>query len=363
MDRTVLLVTNRRPEDSGGRAEKVATRRELLSAHGWDVAVAHMPEPYFAGFPFALWRCAGVGRTVDADAVLSINNPFHLHLGGYLLSQYLGVPWIAEFRDPILPRPDLEAGSPRWYPAAAVERLAVTRADRLLWYDGIQMADDYFERTYPGADPDRIVKLPFMGYRKSAFDAAEPAAYDRFSITYAGSFYEGWIEPYGFLSGLGSYADRTGDRDLTAQFYGDWDDDYGRAATAAGVEGLVDTHEFVPHEEIIPVLKGSDALLYVGGDDPDNARNVPSKLFDYLGARTPILALVDPDFRVASFVEDNGLGVVAPPDDPEAIADAIEALRSGAFEYDPDPELFDRYTREASAGRIADALDAVTANQ
>jgi glycosyltransferase involved in cell wall biosynthesis len=356
--RRVLLVSNRRPEDAGGRAEKVATRQRLLADHGWDVTVGYVTEPYVLTFPSSVWRCLRVAREADVDAVLSINNPFHLHLAGYLVARRLGVPWVAEFRDPILPRPDLESGSLLRYPAGAVERLAATRAERVLWYDGIQMPDDYFETTYPDVDPETFVKLPFMGYEKAKFYATEPERFDRFTITYAGSFYEGWIEPYGFLAGLGRYTDRERDPDLNAQFYGDWTDDYDAAATTAGVTDLVSTHEFVPHEEIVPILKGSDAVLYVGGDDPDNARNVPSKIFDYVGARTPILAIVDPDFRVASFIEDNGLGVIARPDDPEAIADAIEQLRTGAFEYNPDPEIFDRYTREASAERIAGELDA-----
>lgn len=358
-DRSVLLVSNRRPDDAGGRAEKVATRTRLLADHDWNVVVGHVSEPYVRQFLPSVWRCFRAGRTNEVDAVLSINNPFHLHLIGYLVSRLLRVPWIAEFRDPILPRPDLEEGSPLRYPAGFVEKLAATRADRVLWYDGIQMADDYFESTYPDVPADRFRQLPFMGYEKAKFDSAGSQTFDQFTITYAGSFYEGWIEPYSFLQGLARYAERAGPLDLTAQFYGDWNDEYDEAATDAGVSRYIETHEFVPHEEIVPVLKGSDVVLYVGGDDPDNARNVPSKIFDYVGARTPILAIVDPDFRVARFIRDNGLGLVAPPDDPSAIADAIERLYSDTFEHDPDPEIFERYTREASADRIARALDDV----
>lgn len=357
--RSVLLVSNRRPADAGGRAEKIATRKRLLGNHGWDVVVGYVPEPYVLLFALGFWRCFRTGWANDIEAVISINNPFHLHLVGYLVSRLLGIPWIAEFRDPILSRPDLEEGSLRRYPAGFVERLAVRQADRVLWYDGIQMADDYFERTYPDVSSDHIRKLPFMGYEKEKFDRAESAHFDQFTITYAGSFYEGWIEPYRFLEGLGTYADRDGAPDLTAKFYGDWEDSYDVAAADAGVSESVETHEFIPHEEIVPVLKGSDVVLYVGGDDPDNARNIPSKIFDYVGVRTPILAIVDPTFRVASFIEDNGLGIVAPPDDPVSIADAIKRLHTGTFEYDPDSELFEKYTREASAARIAQELDGV----
>ncbi len=381
MSRKVLLVTNRRPDDPGGRAEKVATRVRLLRERGWEVVVGHVPEPYVTGFPVRFYSLLRTARSADVDAVLSINNPFHLHFHGFLASSLLRVPWIAEFRDPILPRPDLSRGSVKWYPAAAVEWLVAHRADRVLWFDGIQLPDDYFETTYPDVDPDTFVKLPPMGYEQEKFEGADPVDYDRFTITYAGSFYEGWIEPYDFLEGLGAYLDGGGDDDansddgngddaidgdrddeIRAQFYGDWSREYERAVEGVGVSDVVETHEFVPHEEIVPVLKGSDAVLYIGGSDPSNARNIPSKMFDYVGARTPILAVVDPGFRVAEFVRDNELGLVVPPGDPEALSDALAAMVDGSYEYDPDPAIFDRYTRSETAGRIADALDAVAAD-
>lgn len=399
--KTVLLVTNRRPGDPGGRAEKVATRVRLLSELGWKVVIGHVPEPYVTGFPRRLLSVLRTGRSEGVDAVLSINNPFHLHLQGFLASRLLGLPWVAEFRDPILPRPGLERGSSKWYPAAAVEWLVTHYADRILWFDGIQIPTDYFESTYPDVAPEKFVGLPPMGYEKPKFEAADAVAYDQFTITYAGSFYEGWIEPYDFIEGLGRAVtssacenpssegdDRNGGSDgkqiedgrrqrseedgrnpddidgvnIRVQFYGDWRPEYERAATAAGVSDLVDTYEFVPHEEIVPVLKGSDAVLYIGGDDPENRRNIPSKIFDYVGARTPILAVVDPEFRVAEFIRDNRLGIVVPPGNPMAIADAITALTKGTVEYDPEPALFEELTRRQTAQRIAGVLDAVTGN-
>jgi glycosyltransferase involved in cell wall biosynthesis len=357
MPGTVLLVSNRRPTDSGGRAEKVATRQRLLADHGWQVVVGHAPEPYVTGFPSALRDIVERGREADVDAVASINNPFHLHLHGYLASRRLGVPWLAELRDPISTHPDRDPRSPMTWAAKAVERLVVHRADRVVWFDGIQLADDYF-RKYD-VPPERVAQLPPMGYERAKFDAATPAEYDTFTVTYAGSFYEGWIEPYTFLRGLGRYVERTGDRDIRVQFYGDWTPAYKHAAEEAGVAELVASHEFVPHEKIVPVLKGSDVLLYVGGDDPGNRLNLPSKLWDYVGARRPILAVVDPSFRVADFVEQHGLGLVADSGNADAVADALDAFR-GDYAFDPDPVVFEEYTRERSAERIAGVLDDIT---
>lgn len=354
--KTALLISNQRPDDPGGRAEKIDTRVDLMAERGWRIVVGHAPEPYVAGFPRTLRNIYRLAEREQPDLVLSVNNPFHLHVHGFVVAALTDTPWVAELRDPIATHPDRKPASPRTWGAHAVERLVVRRADQIVWHDGIQIPDRYFEETYSNLEPDRIFKLPVMGYEHGAFERADPVEYDAFSITYAGSFYEGWIEPDTFLEGLGVYRDQGG-APLTAQFYGDWGDRHQQVAETAGIDDWIEPHGFVPHEEVIRVLKGSDALLYVGGDDPGNRLNLPSKLWDYVGARTPILAVVDPNFRAAEFISGHDLGVVVKPDDTEGIADALTALRAGEVLYSP-PES-GQFSREHSADVLAQVMDAV----
>lgn len=365
---TVLLVSNVRFDDPGGRAAKFAVRRDMLAERGWNVEILHVPQPYLRSFWPSVVRGVRRARRGDVDVVQSVNNPFHLHVVGFLVATLAGLPWVAELRDALTTDPDLEPGSVRFRLRTVVERLVATRSTRLFYGDGLQIESGYFRETYPDLDPDHVSELPYLGYVAETFADAPAEEYDRFTITYAGSFYEGWIEPYEFLDALGRYRDRSSDAldsesdpadepELAVQFYGDWTETYQQAAVDAGVADAIETSDFVPHEEIVPILKGSDALLYVGGSDSRNAANVPSKLFDYLGARRPILAVVDPSFAAAAFVRRHDLGLVVPPDDPAAIADAIETLHTGDYEYDPDPAAFERYTREQFIDPIAEILD------
>lgn len=352
----VLLVSNVRPGDPGGRAEKFTSRSRDLQDHGIRTVFGTVPEPYVQTFLPSVLRLVKQGRAEDVDLVTSVSNPFHLQVIGYLVSQLLRVPWLVEFRDPMVTSPDRDPGTLVTRLANIVERLAVTQSDHVVWGDGIQVPDRYYSDRYP-VDSDHVTKLPFHGFDPAVFDGLDPTEYDAFTITYAGSFYDGWIEPFEFLEGLSRYADGA-DPELRVQFYGDWNDDYQRAVREAGLDEFVETHEFVPHEEIVPVLKGSDVALYVGGVDPQNRYNVPSKIWDYVGARIPILAVVDPSFRVASLIEEYDLGIVADPHDPGEIRDAIRDLHIGRYEYDPDSSVFDRFIRERKletyAGIVAD---------
>jgi glycosyltransferase involved in cell wall biosynthesis len=355
-DLTVFLISNVVPGDPGGRAEKLASRCDQLAEDGIEIVFGHVPEPYVRTFVPSVLRCAYRARRIDADIVTSVSNPFHLQLVGYVASRVAGAPWVVECRDPMVVGPDRDPDAMVTKLARFVEWLAVTRSEQVVWGDGIQIPDGYFERQYGVGD--KAIKLPYHGYAPEEFDPVEPIEYDEFTITYAGSFYEGWIEPYRFIEGVERHVAEHGTENLRVQFYGDWNDEYQAAVDDAGLTGVVEHHEFVPHEEIVPILKGSDLLLYVGGDDPDNRLNIPSKIWDYVGARTPILAIVEPSFRVAELIEDYDVGLVVDPNDAESIAEAITAARVGEYEYDPDPSVFD-FTRETKFERLKEVYRTV----
>lgn len=356
---SVLLLTNTTLDEPGGRSEKFRTREAFLSDRGYRLVTGPIREPYIPRLLPTILGCVRVARREEVDVINSISNPFHIHLIGYAVSRLTGIPWLAELRDPIgRTNPDRGEGFERRL-AEAVEWLVATRADRVVWMDGIQLPDKYLQQRY-NAPAERFEILPFIGFQRNHFEEASTAEYDKFTVTYAGSFYDGWIEPYAFLDGVEAFVRDGGT--VRVQFYGDWSESYQRALEERGLSDTVFTHEFVPHEEIVPVLKGSDAVVHIGGDDPANELSVPSKIWDYIGARTPMLVVVDPTFRVAEVVRENGLGIVAPPDDPDAIADALQALASDDFEYAPGDAVFERFTRERHLQAYCDVLDSLVAD-
>lgn len=360
-DRRVLLVSTRRFSDTGGRAERFQTRAEQLRDRGWEVELGYVPEPYILGFPLAVYRLTKQARRTDVDVVNSVNNPFHLHAIGYLVALFAGVPWLVEFRDPMVTNPDLQGDSLKPL-RKAMEWFAVNFSDKVVWGDGIQIEPDYYEETY-AVPPEKITRLPFAGFNEDAFAEAAAEEYDAFTMTYAGSFYEGWLEPFDFLAGLRAYVERHDPEpgEFRVQFYGDWDERYGQSVRDHGLDAYVETHAFVPHDEIIPVLKGSDALVHITGTDRSNRQNVPQKVMDYIGARQPILVVAPASFRAAEAISDNGFGIVADPTDPDDIATTIERIRTGDFERD-DSTVAD-FTRKHKNDELAAVLDDLVAEQ
>jgi glycosyltransferase involved in cell wall biosynthesis len=80
-----------------------------------------------------------------------------------------------------------------------------------------------------------------------------------------------------------------------------------------------------------------------------NDISVPGKVFEYMAARKPILAIAAPGSEVDQILRETGAGLCAPPDDTEAIQAmllrAVEAWRTGTNLLQGDGDSVRRYER------------------
>ncbi|MFH5798942.1 glycosyltransferase [Haladaptatus sp. CMAA 1911] len=359
----VLLISNRRLDENVGRSEKFRTRVRLLEERGWNVTVGYVEKTTILGIVPNAIRLARLAHREDIDIINSVSSPFHLQLIGYLVSLLTSCPWLAEFRDPLITNPNVDPNSLPWYFRRAVERLIITKSDKVVWFDGIQLPEDYFTTRYSTNVSKKCEKLPFMGFEREQLEPIDANKKDEFTITYAGSFYSGWIEPYSFLQGVAIYAERYDTNDFKIQFFGDWADEYSEFAAYLGIDHLIDPHGYISHEKVIAELKGSDIVVHIGGSKPRNRLNIPSKLWDYIGVQKPILAVVDPSFRVAKLIHDNEIGIIAPPNSPDSTAKALEKLHSDEFQYNTDIASESRFSREQTVNEFARVLDELHENK
>lgn len=88
---------------------------------------------------------------------------------------------------------------------------------------------------------------------------------------------------------------------------------------------------FVPYGDLPALLASADVLL-VPLDARKSQLSVPSKLYNFMAAGRPILALAPPDSEVDAVIRTTGGGASVEPADLEAVAATILRLRSGAEE-------------------------------
>jgi glycosyltransferase involved in cell wall biosynthesis len=146
---------------------------------------------------------------------------------------------------------------------------------------------------------------------------------ERFTVTFAGLF--GIAQGMDFLLDLAaSYREDPG---IVFLFVGDGPL-RARLEARVAAEGLAERvilHPQVPLERVTPLLNASDLLLVPLKADPVFATFIPSKLFDFLACRPPVLLGVPGE--AAALLAESGGGLAAVPEDLESHRDAIARLR------------------------------------
>ena len=87
---------------------------------------------------------------------------------------------------------------------------------------------------------------------------------------------------------------------------------------------LVNLHGQMPHDEVYSYLYKSNIGLAILHPDPNYVESLPTKMFEYMSTKLPVIAS---DFPLwAGILKNSKCGITVDPLDPNKIADAIEYL-------------------------------------
>jgi glycosyltransferase involved in cell wall biosynthesis len=128
-----------------------------------------------------------------------------------------------------------------------------------------------------------------------------------------------------------------------------------------GLEAQVELSGQVPYEQSLRDMAQAGILLLL--DSPGRRSGVPAKLYEYLGAGRPILALAEADSDTAWVLRESGVPhQIVPPGDlakiRASLLDLIERIRRPDLPS-TDPERLAQFTREHVAERVAKLLNEV----
>jgi glycosyltransferase involved in cell wall biosynthesis len=316
-------------------------------------------------YPFAVLAGLRAMRRHRIDVIYSSGPPFSGSMAGWTLKYLTGKPLVSDFRDPWVGNSYHESR-----PAVAeriatsLERLTFERSDRIINVsDGLQaQAKARVDARFHA----RFVTIP-NGFDPDDFSPDfAPRSGPELLITYTGSFYPGIRDPSHFLEALSRM--RTRDRSLfdaiRVRFVGEprWMELHREWLDSLDVMDRVTFLPFVPHREAMALLHDSDVLLMLGSIKTTDTGTLPAKLFEYLAAGRPMLALVH-EGESARFVRASGIGVVANPEQPDEIVDGIlelvQRLRSAQFTTSINRRLLERHNRRQLTMELAALLDSV----
>lgn len=289
----------------------------------WLRACFFVPDARVLWLPFAIRLGRKIIREEKIDMLLSSAPPYTTHLIGLKLHRCNGLPWVADFRDSWIGW----VSTPQWRPGVSrtieekMEHAVLAEADRVLTVsNGVK--EDLLSRQ-PELDDARW-RLLLNGFDAADFaDVKLKTKPDKLTITYLGSLY-GSRNPDSLLQAL-ELLQESGDASvnkITFRFVGRISAPIIERIKSSPAAAMFELVPYVPHEESVSYLLASDVLLLIIDDTPASRGILTGKLFEYIGAGKPILALA-PDGEAASLILQHKLGWVAPPNDVQKIKQTL----------------------------------------
>jgi glycosyltransferase involved in cell wall biosynthesis len=369
------------PDQLGDIPNSVPVRRAFaldtarhLSIRGRYVSWASLPDRWISWYLGAVPAGLRLIRRHRPQVIWSTYPVATAHLIGMTLHRLTGIPWIADFRDPMTevdaitgknhpPDPQL------WRMRRWIESRTVRACTRAVFVTPGSLK--IHAERYPEIAVSRWAVVS-NGFDEQTFAGTEDIRSDRNARRPLTLLHSGVLYP-------------TPDRDPTALFMAiaklrsegrlsaadlrivlrasGHDDRYRKQTQELGIQDIVSLEPAISYRQALAEMLSADGLLLFQGYTSNPA--VPAKLYEYLRARRPILAMVDSQGDTAGVLRRAGVGRIVPLESSEQIAVALlnflEGIRAGK-EPVASVEEIRRHSREAKSAELAAVLDSVVAS-
>jgi glycosyltransferase involved in cell wall biosynthesis len=325
-------------------------------------------------------------RIRSIDVVLATMSPFQSATPAAALARRLGVPWVADLRDPWA-LDEMQVYETGVHRRLDLRRMGADLGSAAAIVMNTPEAADAFASRFGHIDPSRVHVIP-NGFDRADFeDQVESPDDGVFRIVHTGLLHTSLGLDHRRSAGVRRLLGGTlGDVDILPRSHiyllqavervlADLPELRGRmrvqlagalsdADRSAAAPEVVEQLGYLAHRDAVRLLRRGDLLfLPMHQVSPTyRTRIVPGKTYEYLASRRPILAAVPPgDAR--DLLEVSGNATVCDPDDVETMTRIVrdEARRVLAEGRRPDREVpgIERFERRALAARLAGVLDDV----
>jgi len=277
------------------------------------------------------WRFAAIAeglrmiKQFKPDVIWSTYPIATAHLIGAALHHRSGLPWIADFRDPMA-QDGYPADTKTWQSYKRIEEEAICFA-RFCVFTTPGAARTYRSR-YPEAS-DRIMVVE-NGFDEESFSLAEsrresgePLLPGGVLLLHSGIVYPEERDPRPLFVALRRLVEsgRLRPGEMRIRFRAAMHEQLlNTLATENGVEEFIEVCPPIAYREALVEMLRADALLVLQSNDCND--QIPAKLYEYLRAGRPIIGLTDPEGDTAGALRQAGLDAIARLES----ADEIEAL-------------------------------------
>jgi hypothetical protein len=328
----------------------------LLAAVG---EVTAYPDAQKGWRRFAVEAGKDILRQQAIKALITTSPPVTGHIIAKRLKDEFKIPWVADFRDLWTQN--------YYYPYSPLRR----RVERKLEVRTLAAADALVTVSEPAADDlrslhkqKRVYSIP-NGFDPAELNNAPGNLTGKFTITYTGNVYPGKQSPEPLFAALHDLITRgsVDAGDIEVRFYGPeagWID---KQAEHYGLTDIVKQLGMVPRETALNKQRESQILLLLKWNDPKQKGAYLAKIFEYLAARRPVLAVGGFPDVVDQLLGETKAGVCGQTrEDIMALLLRLyqEYKSAGAVSYSGDESEISKYSHREMAKKFASVLDVIT---
>ena len=329
---------------------------EVIRSQAWDTArhlsiagrypgVLARPDRWASWWPAAVISGLKAIKRLKPDLIWSTYPIATAHRIGASLAVRSGLPWVADFRDPMA-QEGYPSDPATWRSYLQIERQAISLAHTSTFTTPSALRD------YQNRYPSRAGRMELLenGYDEETFAdpvVSTPLNPGRLTLLHSGIVYPSERDPthlFAALAQLRAKSPALAER-LVLRFRAPVHDALlNRLSVEHSVQSMVQIEPPVPYRVALTEMRQADALLILQAANC-NAQ-IPAKLYEYLRAGVPIIALTDKAGDTALTLRGAGVDAIAALDVPDAIATLLVA-----FARDPAAFPLANHAKVQSASR------------
>lgn len=278
----------------------------------------------------------------EIKTIITSGPPHSLHLIGLGLKKQQEIQWITDFRDPWTSigyhnKLRLSKSSERKH--KALERAVLVGCDKVVVTSATTKTE--FEQ---------ITSKPIEVITNGFDETLDSIALDTdFTISHVGSLLTG-RNPIALWKALKELVEENVafKNQLKIQLAGVVGEEVVESIRSYGLDSYVQRLGYLSHEKVLKIQQRSQVLLLLEIDSEETKGIIPGKLFEYLNAKRPILAVGPNGWEAGKIVEETGSGQICNQSDKTALKNVLlnwfDKYETGALHFNS--EGIEKYHRK-----------------
>jgi len=339
-----------------------------FSIKGRYPGVAALPDRWISWWPFAVWSGLRLINKYKPDVIWSTYPVATACFVGLTLQRLTKLPWVADLRDSMT-EPGFPADLWQWKAHRCLEKKIIANADRVV-FTTHGTRSMYLER-YPEIYPEKLSVIE-NGFDELDFSRVEASLAEvgsrqvsaaPLTLVHSGVLYPEERDPQPFFRAVAMLKIKgvvaAGRVKMILRGTGH-DSLYAPMLRDMGLDDVVELAPPLDYGQALAEILQCDGLLLFQASNCNH--QIPAKLYEYVRARKPILALTDAEGDTATLLNSMGIGQIVSLDSSEDIQNAlmifIDVLRQkrGGCLSIADTKRYSRYARTAELGELLDGL-------